>query len=297
MEGKRKLVLRHKTNPKLFKLYESELVLKTRNARNLSNERQLLSRLQQYLGHFPPSIELAKGFLAQFFDKKPRTLARYSATIKAFMKWYGEPMDDFKVKIPKTLPPFTKDEEIKQLLEAVENKRSHKKSIIRDILLIELALNSGMRRGELANLEVKDIHPDLLVIREGKGGKDRIIPLVPAMAKRLQNYAKTKQPNEKVFCLKAPSISNKIKQFAKKAGLSDLHTHSLRHKFATDLLVKGANIRVVQELLGHENLATTQVYLSITDEHLKEAVNLLDSSDKKEIQKITDDSILDLSGI
>lgn len=138
-----------------------------------------------------------------------------------------------------------------------------------------------MRRGELANLEVKDIHPDFLVVRNGKGGKDRIIPLVPAMAIRLDNFVKHKQPDEKVFDLEAPCISNKVKQFAKKAGLKDFHTHSLRHKFATDLLVKGANIRVVQELLGHENLATTQAYLSITDKHLKEAVNLLDSSEKK----------------
>ena len=62
--------------------------------------------------------------------------------LRGFMKWYGDALD-LTIKIPRSLPPFTKDEEIKQLLEAVENKRSHKKSIIRDILLIELALNSG----------------------------------------------------------------------------------------------------------------------------------------------------------
>ena len=69
-----------------------------------------------------------------------------------------------------------------------------------------MALNSGMRRGELASLEVKDIHPDFLVVRNGKGGKDRIIPLVPAMAIRLKNFVKGRQSDEKVFGLKAPSI-------------------------------------------------------------------------------------------
>jgi hypothetical protein len=68
----------------------------------------------------------------------------------------------------------------------------------------------------------------------------------------------------------------KIKKFARKAGLGDLHAHALRHKFATDLLEHGADIRSVQQLLGHENLSTTQVYLSVTDKRLREAVNLLE---------------------
>ncbi|MFH1662703.1 MAG: tyrosine-type recombinase/integrase [Chloroflexota bacterium] len=296
-EGKRRLRLRQMKNEELLKLYDSDLILKLHNEKNLKDTRTILAKFKDYLGEFPPTPELAKSFLAQYASRKPRTLYRYTQMIRCFMRWYGEAFD-LTIKIPRSLPPITEDEEIKQLLEAVQDKRSHKKSIIRDILLIELALNSGMRRGELANLKVKDIHADFLVIREGKGGKDRIIPLFPAMAKRLQNFVKGRQPNEKVLGLKAPSISNKIKQFAKKAGLNDLHTHSLRHKFATDLLVKGANIRVVQELLGHENLATTQVYLSITDKHLRKAIDMLeDQPGEKTDKKITDDWILDLSDI
>lgn len=88
------------------------------------------------------------------------------------------------------------------------------------------------------------------------------------------------KPEEKVFKLKAACISNKIRQFAKKAGLNGFHTHTIRHKFATDLLERGANIKQVQELLGHENLATTEVYLSVTDKGLREAVSLLDEDRK-----------------
>lgn len=84
------------------------------------------------------------------------------------------------------------------------------------------------------------------------------------------------KPEEKVFKLKAACISNKIRQFAKKAGLNGFHTHTMRHKFATDLLERGANIKQVQELLGHENLATTEVYLSVTDQGKRDAINLLD---------------------
>ena len=156
------------------------------------------------------------------------------------------------------------------------NKKSHKGCIIRDSLMIELALKTGMRRAELANLEAKDIHQDFLIVRGGKGGKDRIIPLIPSVAERLKNFIKEMLPEEKVFKLKAHCIGNKIRQFAKKAGLNDLHTHSLRHKFATDLVERGADIRRVQELLGHDNLSTTQVYLSITSKGIRDAVSLLD---------------------
>ncbi len=119
-------------------------------------------------------------------------------------------------------------------------------------------------------------------MRNGKGGKDRVIPLAPATAERLQNFIKDKKPDEKVFSLKAACISNKIRQFAHKAGLDDFHTHTMRHKFATDLLERGANIKQVQELLGHENLATTEVYLSITNKGLRDAINLLDEKPSKE---------------
>ncbi len=192
------------------------------------------------------------------------------------MKWYGEPMDDFRIRVPKTLPPYTKDSEVERLLSAIVNKRSHKGCIVRDTLIVELAVKTGLRRSELANLEAKDIQPDFLVVRNGKGGKDRVIPLVVSIAKRLKNFTQGMKPEEKVFKLKAECISNKIRQFAKKAGLTGFHTHTMRHKFATDLLERGANIKQVQELLGHDNLATTEVYLSTTDQGKRDAINRLD---------------------
>ncbi|MFC2066816.1 tyrosine-type recombinase/integrase [Chloroflexota bacterium] len=264
------------TNDELFQLYDSDLVLRLHNVKNLSDTRKILTKFKQHLNEFPPSPELAKGFLAQYSDRKSRTLYRYAQMIRVFMKWYGEPMDDFKVKIPKTLPSYTEDSEIEKLFNAIENKKTHKSCIVRDNLMVALALKTGMRRSELGNLEVKDIHQDFLLVRNGKGGKDRVIPLAPVIVQRLQNFIQGKQPNEKVFGLKPACISNKIRQFARKAGLDGFHTHTMRHKFATDLLERGANVKQVQELLGHDNLATTEVYLSITDQGLREAISLLD---------------------
>jgi integrase/recombinase XerD len=273
-EGKRRL--RHMTNEDLFTLYDNDLVLRLHNVKNLSDTRKMLTKFKEYLNSYPPSPELAKGFLAQYADRKPRTLYRYAQMIRVFMKWYGEPMDDFRIKVPKTLPPYTKDSEVERLLSAIGNKRSHKGCIVRDTLIVELTVKTGLRRSELANLEAKDIQPDFLVVRNGKGGKDRVIPLVVNIAKKLKNFTQGMKPEEKVFKLKAECISNKIRQFAKKAGLTGFHTHTMRHKFATDLLERGANIKQVQELLGHDNLATTEVYLSTTDQGKRDAINRLD---------------------
>ena len=277
-EGRRRLKLRYMTNDGVFQLYESDLVLRLHNAKNLSDTRKVLARFKAYLSRYPPSPELAKGFLARYADRKPRTLYRYSQMIKVFMKWYGEPMVDFKVKVPRTLPPYTGDSDIEKLLGAIKNKKTHKGCIARDSLLAEVALKTGMRRQELANLEARDIHGDFIMVRGGKGGNDRVIPLSPALAQRLRNFIQDKKRDEKVFGLKAPCITMKIKQFARKAGLEDFHAHSMRHKFATSLLERGVNIKIVQELLGHKNLATTEIYLSIVNQGLKDAVRLLDKS-------------------
>lgn len=273
--------MREMTNDQLFGLYDQELVLRLHNAKNLADTRTLLARFGGFLGAYPPSPELAKGFLAQYVDRKPRTLYRYAQMVKAFMKWYGQPVEDLKVKIPRTLPPYTEDSDVEKLFRTIESKQTHKGCIVRDGLLVALALKTGMRRSELADLEAQDVHPDFLIVRSGKGGKDRMIPLAPSVAGRLSHFIVGKGPSEKVFGLKAVSISEKIRRLARKAGLDGFHAHTMRHKFATDLVEKGAPVTAVQELLGHENLATTQVYLSMTKQGLRDAVNLLDGDKER----------------
>jgi integrase len=275
------LALRNLPNNELIRLYDSELVLKLNNRKNLRDTRNILSRFINYLGAYPPSPELAKSFLAQYADRKARTLYRYTQMVRSFMKWYGEPIDDVKIKVPKTLPPYTEDSDIEKLLAAIPNKRSHKDCIERDQLLVMVGWRSGLRRAELANLCPRDIHGDSLIVRSGKGKKDRLIPLTQDVATRLHKFIKDKVPDERVFGLSPESLGMKMKQFAKKAGLSDFHTHTLRHKFATDVLESGTNVKVLQSLLGHENLNTTEVYLSITDRELYAAAKRLDAHNNK----------------
>lgn len=274
-EGRRRVQLRYLPNDKLFVMYQADLILRIRNEKNLKNIFNFLTRFKNFLGSYPPSEELAKGFLAQFTNVKPHTWYNYVGEIKRFMAWYGEPIT-LKAKLPKTLPPYHEDGDVESLLNIIQQKKTHKNLIPRDLLLVELDWKTGLRRAELSNLEKRDIHSDFLVVRSGKGGKDRLMPLVPAIAEKLHNFTKDMKPNEKVFKLNPTSLGMKIKDLAKRAGLTDFHCHSLRHKFATDLLNHGADIRAVQQLMGHENLNTTQVYLAITDKRLREAIKRLE---------------------
>ena len=144
-------------------------------------------------------------------------------------------------------------------------------------MIIETAIKTGMRRAELANLLVRHINfgSGSLTVVAGKGSRDRVIPISKKLELELKELCSDKKQDERVFNLTPQSLGLKINDWAKKSDVP-IHTHSFRHYFATNLLEKGANIRVVQELLGHSSLNTTQVYLSVTPKHLNNAIKLLD---------------------
>ena len=275
-KGRRHLELRQKTNNELFTLYEGELTFHHRSARGIHEAKRVLNHFHNYLGEFPPTPEIAKSFLSTFKDRKPTTIARYSAILKVFFKWYGEELD-INIRVPKILPSYVEKADIEKLLEAMRAKRSHKNTIDRDILLVDLAIHTGLRRSELANLRVGDIDIErqLLIVRQGKGSKDRVIPLSKSTSDKLSGYIQGKDKKAVLFDLTPASVSGKIRAFAMKAGV-DIHTHSLRDYFATSLSEKGATIREIQSLLGHANLTHTERYTLHTDKHLKQAIELID---------------------
>jgi len=263
-------------NSELFELYEGELAFRHRSPRGLHESKRILSHFQGFLGEYPPSPELAKSFLSQFIERKPTTIARYAAVLKVFLKWYGEQLD-VKIAVPKTLPSYVEKSDVDKLLEAMRSKKTHKKSALRDVLLVELAVHTGLRRSELASLSIGDIdlNRQVVIVRKGKGAKDRAIPLSDAMTARLADYMEGKPRDDSLFGLAPSTISDKIKVFARKAGV-DIHTHSLRDYFATSLSETGATIREIQSLLGHANLTHTERYTLHTDAHLRNAINRLE---------------------
>jgi integrase/recombinase XerD len=155
----------------------------------------------------------------------------------------------------------------------------------RDRVMLELLYASGMRISELVALNLGDVNieGDYFVRCFGKGRKERIIPLYPQIALAIKKYIDEDRPrlahgkNEKALFLNArgerltrQGFWQKLKEYVKSAGLNaHISPHTLRHSFATHMLSGGADLRSVQELLGHANISTTQVYTHLTTEHVR----------------------------
>ncbi len=188
-------------------------------------------------------------------------------------------------KEPKTLPKsILTPHEARKILKAPDTK-----SVIgyRDRTMLEILYSSGIRRTELRNLTLNDVdyNEGYIMVRRGKGGKDRVAPIGRIASRYLENYIKTVRPE----LVKIPSNTylflsvrgNKIntnttwrviKKYAKKAKIrKNVHCHTFRHTCATHMLKNKAGIRVIQEMLGHESLLSTQIYTHVCINDLKEA--------------------------
>ncbi|HEV2437969.1 MAG TPA: tyrosine recombinase XerC [Verrucomicrobiae bacterium] len=200
-------------------------------------------------------------------------------------------------RLEKRLPKFLTVQQMKDLLEAPVKRlgsRKHKEgpgrpisaaACLRDVAVLETIYSCGLRISELCGLRAEDIDwSERLVRVRGKGKKERLVPIGEPAWKAVQNYwAVLKQPpsgpapvflaeTRKAAPLKPLQLSRRLKQYLVIAGLDPgLTPHKLRHSYATHLLDAGADLRSVQELLGHAHLVTTQIYTHVTTERLKKA--------------------------
>lgn len=188
-------------------------------------------------------------------------------------------------KLPKKLPKIISDNEIEILFKAIDR---YKPLGFRNYVLLEMLFSCGLRSSEVINMTIKDIRIERSqILIHGKGGKDRYVPLHEKMIADLKHYltytrpvllAKGSNAEEiKVFInYKGSSLTSRglqviLKQIIKNAGETyKIYPHMLRHAFATTLLNHGADLRVVQELLGHKHLRSTQIYTHVSSEILKE---------------------------
>jgi integrase len=282
-EGRRRMGNKTKTNDQVFMDYY-DLIANTHTTKSFYEAKRLLEKFRVFLGQYPPTVELAVQFLTQFKDLKLNSKARYSFVLNAFFSWYSGEKLPIKIRQAKLLPQYVPGEDIDRLIEGIKGKKSHKKSIDRDVLLIEAARMTGLRRGELANLKVGDLHlggdAPVLIVRQGKGGKDRAVNLNHYIRDRLAGFVKDKSQQDSVFGLAAKTISLKIGKWARKSGVSHLHMHSLRHYVGTTLFERHANPRAVQAILGHESLDVTMRYVSVIGQDTKQAMELLDGDAK-----------------
>lgn len=154
----------------------------------------------------------------------------------------------------------------------------------RDKCILELLYGCGLRVSELCGLDVRDCLLDEELIRVfGKGSKERVVPIMGTAAAQLSLYlesarpslAKPNKPTGAVFLnqrggrLTRQAVHAIVERYGRYAGITGLHPHTLRHSFATHLLEGGADLRIVQEMLGHANIATTQLYTHIDRSHVR----------------------------
>jgi integrase/recombinase XerD len=224
-----------------------------------------------------------------------KSIARNISAIKGLHKFLiGERRAEYNptqnIELPKKgkhLPDVLSLEEIDKILDAADPSReTATKFVWRDRAILETLYATGMRVSELTGLTQSNVMEDQQLVRVfGKGSKERLIPIGEFALKWINQYTQRlrkelslfKRSNDAVFLnarggpISRVSIWQIVHDYTKKAGITkEIHPHTFRHSFATHLLEGGADLRSVQEMLGHADISTTQIYTHIDREHLKQ---------------------------
>ncbi|WP_288299936.1 site-specific tyrosine recombinase XerD [uncultured Lactobacillus sp.] len=244
------------------------------------------------MNSWPTEASDVDAFLARQYDlnKATSSISRLISSMRKFYQWLARqniqklnPM--LEIDLPKKerrLPVALNQKEINDLLAQPDIKR---KLGLRDRAILETLYATGMRVSELINLELQDLHEDLGLVRVlGKGSKERLIPISSVALYWIKQYQqdvrdplilKAGQNDEHIFLnsrgkqLTRQAIWQMIKKYCQSAGITkDVTPHTLRHTFATHLLENGADLRVVQEILGHSDISTTQIYTNLSQKHI-----------------------------
>jgi len=265
-----------------FASYLDELSLQDVTPHYRHQSAQRLDAFRYFLGSQPISAYAAKKFLAELRDRgyKPATVKAYYCAIKPLLEFCGIP---FKLKLHRSrrLPAYHSAAQVNSMLQVIAGREDRWARLKqRDSLIIRLLALTGVRASELLSLRPAGITAGFIYIRSGKGDKDRVIPLPTDLVKPLAAYIAKNSigPADRLFSIKHRDLYALVKKYSLAAGIPDLSPHGLRHFFATALVERGAQLRAVQELLGHASIATTAVYLDIVPQHLKDTISLLDES-------------------
>ncbi|HUO04445.1 MAG TPA: tyrosine-type recombinase/integrase [Candidatus Binataceae bacterium] len=264
--------------------------------RDLMAFRQFLLDRSALLGKPVNEIDTAtltadhiRAYLADLMKSSKRaTVQRRLSSIKAFFRFRetatGNPSPARAIRSPKSerrLPRILQQNEVRQLIEADPGASSM--ATLRDRAIFETLYSSGLRVSELVGLNWGDIDDELgmVMVKQGKGNKDRMAPIGEPALDALSEWRRTMpiawEPDGPVFVnlrggrLTTRAVEQILERRIQAAGLgTQITPHGLRHCFATHMLNNGADLRSIQEMLGHASLATTQRYTHVSVNHLKE---------------------------
>ncbi len=238
---------------------------------------------------------LIRGYLSSLYERglSKTSVARALAALRSLYKWLAQEGEVEQnpaalvatPRLPKKLPRVPTIEEVNTVLDAAMPECSAFTE--RDQAILELLYGGGIRNSELIGINVDDIRwANELILVRGKGRKERFVPFGDSAKAAVQAYlparqrvlGETKRTTERALLinlrgsrLTTRSVGRIVKQIAVARGLSpDVHPHTLRHAFGTHMLEEGADLRAIQEMLGHERLSTTQRYTQLTVKHVME---------------------------
>lgn len=248
---------------------------------NLSPQNITYENLQEYI------YQLSKNKISE------RSQARAISSIKAFFKFLLE--DDYRTDNPATLlegpklglylPDTLSEEDINRIITCIDNSTDIGK---RNKCILEVLYGCGLRVSELIDLKISNINfKESYIMVEGKGEKTRLVPLANTTAEFITSYIHTVRNKTKInkkyedtlfINSRGTNMSRVIvfiiiKELTQKAGISkSISPHTFRHSFATHLLQNGADLRFIQEMLGHSSITTTQVYTHLKTEELRDVI-------------------------
>jgi integrase/recombinase XerC len=230
-------------------------------------------------------IPMLRSYLASLFEQnEPSTIARKLSAVRAFLRFLRrEKVIEENVamllrppKAKKSLPSFLTVEQAGVLMDAPNATQQ-----LRDAAIFEALYGCGLRVSECVGLDLDDVEADLVRVRAGKGRKDRVVPLGEkarrAIDRWLPERLKLRPVDDALFLnargrrLTARSVRRFLDAHAQASSLPKTHPHALRHSYATHLLSSGADLRAIQELLGHASLKTTARYAHVDFEYLARA--------------------------
>ena len=285
----------------LIALYEDHLLnIKRASANTVASYLRDIRQFQQYVAHNYDGelLEMDKDRITVYFatmtnsGKSPATVTRSLASIKGFYGFLQSEgyikqnpvLSIHVVKAEKKLPQILTGKEVELLLD--QPKQTDLKGY-RDKAMLELLYATGIRVSELIALNVDDVNLSVEFIRCSSGAKQRVIPLYPAAVRALEAYINEVRPNmiadpneTALFVnLYGERMSRQgfwkiIKHYQQTAGIEkDITPHTLRHSFAAHLLENGADLKSIQEMLGHSDISSTQIYAQLVKQNLKSVYN------------------------
>jgi len=261
----------------------------------LANYRLDLKDFSKFCGEL--SLEkidylLLRKYLAVLKEKNlgNRTVGRHLSALRSFFRFlcregYLKTNPILMLSSPKLdkhLPSFMTEEEVAKLIESALPKDNHDELGLRNRAILETFYSSGLRISELVGLSLDDLDFISGIVKaKGKGKKERVVPIGDVALTAIRKYLdqRKKQSNAVFLNKNGKRISTRgvrdvVEKYLKSAGIQrGVSPHTFRHSFATHLLDRGADLRTVQELLGHANLSTTQIYTHLTTEKLKNVYN------------------------